>query len=308
MFGNPIVLVASLLILGAVPGSVDGGDSPAAAAPAVFQWTLPGDPSWHDGRYRDLKYDTRQWYGSTFFTGPDWTRVGKDWHHPGQNTPSVRCFVVPHEGSVHVSGQVLKLHRSGDGICAVIRLNDRQIWSAEIDGADGVGTTHDLRVDVQEGDRLRFIVDRRGSISCDTTGWDPSTQFAGESNIYRASDAFDRHQQGAGGWRYEMEVGGGQREGMPVVYAWSRDFAFQLVALQPGKTVTLTDRDALPLIVVADGNDQGGFALAGACTGSWVFTANLDRRGMRRSHGGCRRAKTRTRQRRFGMRRIVAPG
>jgi hypothetical protein len=42
-----------------------------------------------------LTYRDAEWYGSTFWTGPDWTRVGKDWHHPGENTPSVRRFSAP---------------------------------------------------------------------------------------------------------------------------------------------------------------------------------------------------------------------
>ena len=51
----------------------------------LFQSTLTGGQDLTDGRYRDLKYRNDQWYGSTFFAGPDWTRVGKEWHHPGHD-------------------------------------------------------------------------------------------------------------------------------------------------------------------------------------------------------------------------------
>jgi len=65
-----------------------------------------------------LTYRNAEWYGSTFWTGPDWTRVGKDWHHPGQNNPSVRRFDVPRDGRVTITGRVFKLHLSGDGSAA----------------------------------------------------------------------------------------------------------------------------------------------------------------------------------------------
>ncbi len=86
--------------------------------------------------YRPLAYSEQEWYGSTFWTGPDWTRVGKDWHHSGEQTPSVRRFVCPRDGKVTVEGRVFKRHLGGDGIRAVIRHNDREVWRVEIDGED----------------------------------------------------------------------------------------------------------------------------------------------------------------------------
>ncbi len=53
-------------------------------------------------RYRELSYRNDTWYGSTYWTGPDWTRVGKDWHHPGENTPSVRRFIAPRDGRITI--------------------------------------------------------------------------------------------------------------------------------------------------------------------------------------------------------------
>ena len=81
-----------------------------------------------------LTHRDAEWYGSTFWTGPDWTRVGKDWHHPGENTPSVRRFTAPRDGRLTVTGRVFKLHLDGDGIRASIRHNEREVWQAEIDG------------------------------------------------------------------------------------------------------------------------------------------------------------------------------
>jgi hypothetical protein len=58
----------------------------AEAGEAFFRRTLRNGSHGDAARYRDLKYSEGLWYGSTFFTGPDWTRVGKDWQHPGQGT------------------------------------------------------------------------------------------------------------------------------------------------------------------------------------------------------------------------------
>ena len=150
-----------------------------------------------------LTYRDAEWYGSTFWTGPDWTRVGKDWHHPGENTPSVRRFTAPRDGRLTVTGRVFKLHLDGDGIRASIRHNEREVWQAEIDGKDDQGVEPKLALDVKQGDALRFIVHKRGNIFCDTTGWDPVIAYA-DGQRFQASASFAAKKQGEGGWFYEM--------------------------------------------------------------------------------------------------------
>ena len=153
--------------------------------------------------YHPLKYSNDSWYGSSFWTGPGWTRVGKNWHHPGDDTPSVRKFVCPADGKITVSGRVFKMHQQGDGIRAAIVHNEKELWRKEIEGADGKGVEHALQLDVKKGDVLRFIVHKRGGIACDTTGWDPTVAYAGGKS-YKASDAFNAKKQGASGWFYEQ--------------------------------------------------------------------------------------------------------
>jgi hypothetical protein len=150
-----------------------------------------------------LTYRDAEWYGSTFWTGPDWTRVGKNWHHPGENTPSVRRFTAPRDGRVTVTGRVFKLHLDGDGIRASIRHQEREVWQAEIDGKDDKGVEPKLTLDLKQGDALRFIVHKRGGIPCDTTGWDPVVTY-GDGERFQASVAFAARKQGEGGWFYEM--------------------------------------------------------------------------------------------------------
>jgi hypothetical protein len=191
----------------------------------------------------------------------------------------VRCFVVPHTGRVTVAGRAFKLHQSGDGIRAMIRHNDREVWKAEIDGDDGEGVSHNLTLDVQRGDRVRFVVHKRGEIYCDTTGWDPTVRFMDDGKAYRASEAFAQHKQGADGWRYEMEAGPAQKAGLPVVYAWTPELALNTWPVHPGTPVELTDRDTFSLAVVADGKDQSGLALATSLDGAWRFVASMDNNG-----------------------------
>ena len=150
-----------------------------------------------------LTHRDDNWYGSTFWSGPDWTRVGKDWHHPGENTPSVRRFDPPRAGRVSIGGRVFKLHLNGDGIRASIRHNGREVWQAEIGGKDDKGFEPKLTLDVKKGDALRFIVHKRGGIACDTTGWDPIVTYA-DGERFQASLGFAAKKQGAGGWFYEM--------------------------------------------------------------------------------------------------------
>ena len=48
------------------------------------EWTFLIADARDGTRYQLLTYRNDTWYGSTYWTGPDWTRVGRDWHHPGQ--------------------------------------------------------------------------------------------------------------------------------------------------------------------------------------------------------------------------------
>jgi hypothetical protein len=182
------------------PKLASGTDAPV---PAV----QPGAP------YSLLSHREAQWYGSSFWTGPEWTRVGKDWQHPGESTPSVRRFLAPRAGRVTIEGRVFKRHLAGDGIRASIRHNDREVWRVELAGKDDQGVEPKLTLDVKQGDALRFVVDKRGSIACDTTGWDPVIAYAGGER-FQASASFAAKKQGAGGWYYE--TGG---EGKPAAPA-----------------------------------------------------------------------------------------
>ncbi len=198
-----------------------------------------GAPGEATNLYTALTHREAEWYGSTFWTGPDWTRVGRDWHHPGENTPSVRRFTAPRDGRVTVSGRVFKRHLDGDGIRASIRHNEREVWQAEIEGKDGQGVEPNLALELKRGDALRFIVHKRGAIFCDTTGWDPAIAYA-DGARHQASASFAAKKQGEGGWFYEM-LGKGEvpKPVEPVPSELKEDLARRAPSLAPQSDLDL---------------------------------------------------------------------
>ncbi|MGB2823942.1 MAG: hypothetical protein WBF17_23385, partial [Phycisphaerae bacterium] len=119
----------------------------------VADWAfLVPDASDAAPRYQPLTCRRDTWYGSTYWTGPDWTRVGKDWHHPGINTPSVRRFTAPRDGRVTITGRVYKADLNGDGVRASIRHGRRTVWTADIEGKDARGADCKLALTVRKGD------------------------------------------------------------------------------------------------------------------------------------------------------------
>ena len=254
-------------------------DGVASQASASFG-TVPGKGGWSyeqqiadpaTSHYQALTYSTNTWYGSTFWTGPDWTRVGKDWHHPGENTASVRRFAVPRDGRVRVAGRVAKLHLEGDGIRALILHGERQVWQAEIEGKDETGVDPGLELDVRQGDQLRFVVHKRGGIACDTTHWDPSITYA-DGTTFQASAAFGEA-PGKDGWFYELVTGELPAVRAPLLVALGQDLALRLAAVQPEGPVVVGGPDCLPFLLLADGADTSGLALAMEPATGWRLAA-----------------------------------
>ena len=215
-----------------------------------------------------------EWYGSKFWTGGEtWTRIGKDWMHPGNACDVARVFVAPSDGHVTVSGTVKKLHLAGDGVRTSILHNMNRVWSAELNGNDAVGRKADFALTVRQGDAVCFVVNRRGDNACDTTGWDPVVSYEGGAS-YKASDGFSGSQDGV--WRYEVAQGAVAKASKPEVYAVGKDFK-----LYKG---TINTAAAFPFVIVSDGNKEdgfGGYALAFDTDGFW--TLEQGRNGLRLS-------------------------
>ncbi|MDA3925131.1 MAG: hypothetical protein PF904_10580 [Kiritimatiellae bacterium] len=210
------------------------------------------------------------WYESTFWTGGEsWARVGKTWMHPGNKSDTARVFVAPKAGRVSVSGVVRKLHLEGDGVKVSVRHNNKVVWSADLAGKDGVGKEVVCDVEVKKGDTLRFIVNRGGSYSCDTTEWDPIVTYAG-GPAFQASEGFSDKQE-ANGWRYECTGGTVAAATVPVVYGVGKDFRIFKGSLD--------STAQLPVVIVSDGNSEdgfGGYVIVRDTDEAWTLTQGVE--------------------------------
>ncbi|MDP6358767.1 MAG: hypothetical protein QF473_26855, partial [Planctomycetota bacterium] len=244
----------------------------------LLEWAFRVQEVKDRANFQRLTWRNDTWYGSAYWTGPDWTRVGKDWHHPGINTPSVRCFTAPRDGRVTITGRVHKAHLSGYGVRASIRRDKRNLWKADLEGKDDKGIDPNLTVDLRKGDRIRFVVHKLGRIFCDTTRWDPAVTYA-DGTRYQASEGFAEKKQGSGGWSYEMELDQQGKRALPRLLSFDSDFVPSNAALGEGSQVVLRDGKALPLWVITDPDDRSGIALALDATGKWRLQAGMDSNG-----------------------------
>ncbi|MCP4645503.1 MAG: hypothetical protein GY851_33980 [bacterium] len=252
-----------------VAGGKMGGDI------ALVDWRVEVHSDSGDRAYRPLTYRDQEWHGSTFWTGADWTRVGKNWQHTGNATPSVRRFRAPRSGRITVSGRVFKAdvnNGGGDGVRAEVRHNTAVVWSGEIDGDDKTGVTHEVPLDVQAGDAIRFVLDKRGTIAYDTTYWDPCVAYDGGTR-YLASEGFSDKTDGV--WGYEHVADPNARPALPGVYWVDDRGGVGHAELIEGVDVTLGNDTALPLILLMDVSEEAGLLFALDSGAEWRFNACL---------------------------------
>jgi Hydrazine synthase alpha subunit middle domain/WD40-like Beta Propeller Repeat len=224
-------------------------------------------------RIRPLSHNDSIWYDSTFWAGPDWTRVGRNWHHSGQNTASIRRFNAPCGGTVSVTGRVFKLDtkpdKNNDGVAVFIFQNEQLVWNSQIDGTDSKGVEHDLRLEVDSDDAIRFIVHRRSNISYDTTGWNPRIEYLdGDKTVYQASDGFAKTKETAKRWSYEMVDNNLIEKEMPVVYQLKNDLSIRSFKAIEGKQVLQDRPESVELLFIELGG-QGGTLLKFSDPSKW---------------------------------------
>jgi len=100
--------------------------------------------------------------------GEGGARIGRAWMQASLTSCCVRTWVAPVAGRVRVVSRVMKewyRQAAGAPLRARILHGDRQVWPAEgwaeIRLNDLVGAMHDLILDVADGDRIRFMLDRQ---------------------------------------------------------------------------------------------------------------------------------------------------
>lgn len=222
--------------------------------------------------------DGEKWYDSTYWTGGEmWARIGKNWTHPGNACDAARVFVAPKNGRVTVSGTVKKLHLDGDGVRVAVWHGATEVWSAVLDGKDATGKEVKLALAVKADDTLRFVVNRRGNHTCDTTGWDPLVAYE-NGDSYRASEGFS-DKPDATVWRYEYTSDTAALTSTPEIYGVGKD-----LRIYKGMIDTAA---AFPFVIVSDGNPEdgfGGYVLMRDTDGAWTLEA--DGRGVKYSGDG----------------------
>jgi len=238
------------------------------------RWVFETKSAPDAGRYQKLTWRNDKWHGSTYWAGPDWTRVGADWHHPGVNTPAVRCFTAPEAGRVTVTGRAYKAdinNGGGDGVALMVRHNERTVWTARIAGSDAKGAEPRLNLNVAKGDSIRFIVHKYRRIFHDTTHWDPlMTYESGKS--YQASKGFASAPSAKPPWSYEMQMDAGGKIRRPRVHAFGADLSLIDAAPLPGQPVTLSRENGnLPGFVISDGSEASGVVFAADPKSFWQF-------------------------------------
>ncbi|MFC3799449.1 hypothetical protein [Cohnella sp. GCM10012308] len=156
---------------------------------------------WDGSAYSNMTWDAAngRWKGAQTYA-----IVGGGWQHPDAND-SVRTWTAPKAGTVNVSGVARKADTAlgGDGVQVKIMKNNTQIWPASgwqpIGASDTNGFAHNLTVSVAQNDKIRFVVNKGGTISTDATWWDPTIQY----DLYEASSGFSQT-QGANQWYYKQ--------------------------------------------------------------------------------------------------------
>ncbi|GGD62289.1 hypothetical protein [Paenibacillus nasutitermitis] len=163
------------------------------------QWSYE---QWNGTVYSNMTWDSGnvRWNGAQSNV-----LVGGGWQHPDTND-SVRTWTAPKAGVVNVAGIAKKGDNSGggDGVNVKILKNGSQIWPVSgwqaIGSNDFNGYAHNLTVSVVQNDKLRFIVNKGGSFSFDTTFWDPTIAY----DTYSASSGYSTTTQGANQWHYKQ--------------------------------------------------------------------------------------------------------
>ncbi|MDR2706841.1 MAG: hypothetical protein LBC02_13765, partial [Planctomycetaceae bacterium] len=172
---------------------------------------------------------------------------------------AIRSFAIPKDGKITVTGTVKKLHLDGDGVRVFILHNDKNVWQKEIEGKDNIGIDPNLTLDVKQGDRLRFVVNRRKEIACDTTGWNPIITYQNSSELFDASAAFS-NKQGNNGWFYEMNGQIAPPQPVITVNLTENDYKKLGNNLIGNDSISLPDFEMFPLIVTEWLQDDHYFA------------------------------------------------
>ena len=127
---------------------------------------------WNGSALVDMTWDSAnsRWKGT-----PTYCLIGNDWQHPENNYESIREWVAPQAMMVRITGIAKKSTVGGDGVSVSIIVIGTTAWGPyDIAYNNTIGISHDVTVGVRVGDKVYFIVNKRNTIDCDSTIWNPT--------------------------------------------------------------------------------------------------------------------------------------
>jgi hypothetical protein len=141
----------------------------------------------------DIIKSPRYWK-MQYYTAPD----GERWNgfeqyislnagggHPDNSYNAVRTWVAPVPGTVRITGKVVHPKAEGNGVGVMIVKSDDAdrdipkdsvLWGRHI--VANATKEHDVKTSVQAGEAIRFIIDKNGNRSHDSTAWSPSIEYS----------------------------------------------------------------------------------------------------------------------------------
>ena len=119
--------------------------------------------------YMVFDLDTGRWNGRDYYCC-----IGIGEQHPGNNSETLIIWEAPKDGSVSVSGSVVRCPADwmGDGVFYYVTLNDSEesyLWSQLVEPLERNPYELTFTTEVKRGDRLMFCINGNASNAYDST-------------------------------------------------------------------------------------------------------------------------------------------
>ncbi|RED57966.1 beta-galactosidase [Cohnella phaseoli] len=133
----------------------------------------------------DMTWVNNRWQGPG---SVDYSFVEPTAHLMAETYDLLTNWEAPFDGTVRIYGTAKmdddggsSCYGCGDGIRVKIMKNGTQVWPSSgwqsIQAVDLIGVAHDIDVQVQQGDRIYFVVNQNANIYYDGASWNPSIRY-----------------------------------------------------------------------------------------------------------------------------------
>ncbi len=176
-------------VVTAEPMTISGSFNPMYQLSEQYS-SVQGQNGWrymyHDGNgYVDMAWDGAKWKGPDAIS---YLFIERSAHMLAETYDAVPTWEAPFDGTVRIRGTAKMdddggnaCYGCGDGIRTKIIKNGSQVWPSSgwqaIQATDLVGIAHDFMIEVQQGDRLYFVMNRNANHYFDGASWDPSIEY-----------------------------------------------------------------------------------------------------------------------------------